>query len=64
MSSESESNEDVPNKRRKGVVRPKTYKRNVIKESSYIGTYGVAADRVRRLSFLPLNNQTSEDKGI
>jgi hypothetical protein len=33
MSSESESNEDIPNKRRKGVVRPQTYKRNIIKES-------------------------------
>ncbi|KAL4131009.1 hypothetical protein QTP88_008369 [Uroleucon formosanum] len=33
MSNESESNEDIPNKRRKGVIRPKTYKRNIIKES-------------------------------
>lgn len=33
MSSESESNEEIPNKRRKGVVRPETYKRNIIKES-------------------------------
>jgi len=33
MPSESESNEEIPNKRRKGVVRPETYKRNIIKES-------------------------------
>lgn len=33
MSSEFESNEDIPNKSRKDVVRPKTYKRNIIKKS-------------------------------
>lgn len=51
MLSESESNEKIPNKRREGVVRPKTYKRNIIKKS-----------RTQRKEYINYKNKTIYQK--